>query len=175
SRAAERRPGIAPGAQLQGRELSYNNLSDADAAYELVAEFDPKLSAAVAIIKHANPCGVALGATLAEAYRKAFLCDPVSPFGGIIAVNRPLDGPAAEEISKILTEVIIAPEADEEARRIIAARRNLRLLLAHGLPDPLAPGIMLKSIGGGYLLQTRDNGRPQELKTVTRRAPTAQE
>jgi phosphoribosylaminoimidazolecarboxamide formyltransferase / IMP cyclohydrolase len=173
--AGERRFGIATAEQVQGKELSYNNLSDTDAAYELVAEFDPQASAAVAIIKHANPCGVALGGTLIEAYRKAFLCDPVSPFGGIIALNRPLDGATAEEIKKILTEVIIAPDADAEARAIIAKKKNLRLLLAHGLPDPLAPGMTLRSIGGGYLLQSRDAGRPSEFKTVTKRAPTAAE
>jgi len=173
--AGPRRPGIATAEQLQGKELSYNNLNDTDAAYELVAEFDPKAAAAVAIIKHANPCAVALGKTPMEAYRKAFACDPVSAFGGIIALNRPLDGATAEEIVKILTEVIIAPDADEDARRIIGKKKNLRLLLTHGLPDPLAPGMILKSVGGGYLVQSRDNGRPTEFKTVTKRAPTATE
>jgi phosphoribosylaminoimidazolecarboxamide formyltransferase/IMP cyclohydrolase len=173
--SGERRRGIGTAEQVQGKELSYNNLSDADAAYELVAEFDPKTSAAVAIIKHANPCGVGVGGNLVEAYRKAFRCDPVSPFGGIIALNRPLDGETAEEISKILTEVIIAPDADLAARAIIGRKKNLRLLLAHGLPDPAAPGMTLRSIGGGYLLQSRDSGRPSEFKTVTRRAPAAQE
>ena len=172
--AGERRPGIATAEQLQGKELSYNNLSDADAAYELVAEFD-RATPAVAIIKHANPCGVAVGTDLIDAYRKAFLCDPVSPFGGIIALNQTLDGATAEEIGKILTEVIIAPDADQDARKILARKKNLRLLLAHGLPDPLAPGMTLKSIGGGYLLQSRDNGRPTEFKVVTKRAPSAAE
>ena len=124
--------------QVQGKELSYNNLNDTDAAYELVAEFDPKQSAAVAIIKHANPCGVAIATTLAEAYEKALACDSVSAFGGIVALNRDLDADAASEIVKIFTEVIIAPGASDEAKEIIAAKKNLRLLLAGGLPDPRA-------------------------------------
>jgi phosphoribosylaminoimidazolecarboxamide formyltransferase / IMP cyclohydrolase len=173
--SGERRPGIATAEQLQGKELSYNNLNDTDAAYELVAEFDPKVSAAVAIIKHANPCGVAMGKTLLEAYQKAFLCDQTSAFGGIIALNGTLDGATAEEIAKIFTEVIIAPDADADARKILAKKKNLRLLLTHGLPDPMAAGMLLKSVGGGYLLQNRDNGRPSEFKTVTKRAPSAHE
>jgi len=168
------RPGIATARQMQGKELSYNNLNDTDAAYELVAEFDPA-TPAVAIIKHANPCGVAIGASPIDAYRKALACDPVSAFGGIIALNRTLDGAMAEEIGKIFTEVIIAPDADEDARRILGAKKNLRLLLAGSLPDPLAPGMTLKSVAGGYLLQSRDNGRAAELKTVTKRAPSARE
>ena len=133
---AETRAGVAAARQVQGKELSYNNINDTDAAYELVAEFDPAESAAVAIIKHANPCGVGLGATLAEAYEKALACDPVSAFGGVIALNRRLDGPSARKIVEIFTEVIIAPEADEEALMIVAARKNLRLLIAGALPDP---------------------------------------
>src|SRR6185295_10540313 len=130
------RPGVASARQVQGKELSYNNLNDTDAAYELAAEFDPASSAAVAIIKHANPCGVAVAASQAEAYRKALRTDPVSAFGGVIALNRPLDAEAAAEIVKIFTEVIIAPGASEEAIAIVAAKKNLRLLLAGSLPDP---------------------------------------
>ncbi len=162
---------------MQGKELSYNNLNDTDAAYELVAEFDPKYSAAVAIIKHANPCGVALGTTLAEAYTKALACDSVSAFGGIVALNRDLDAEAAREIVKIFTEVIIAPEASDEAVEIIATKKNLRLLIAGGLPDPLAPGITFRSLAGGFLVQGRDNGmvEPADLQVVTKRRPSDQE
>jgi len=168
------RPGVATARQLQGKELSFNNINDTDAAYELVAEFDKP---AVAIIKHANPCGVALGADMKDAYLKALACDSVSAFGGIIALNRPLDGPTAEEIAKIFTEVVIAPGADEAARAVFAAKKNLRLLVTDGLPDPAAPGMTLRTIAGGYLLQSRDSGRILEadLKVVTKRAPTAQE
>ncbi|HET6182568.1 MAG TPA: bifunctional phosphoribosylaminoimidazolecarboxamide formyltransferase/IMP cyclohydrolase [Acetobacteraceae bacterium] len=168
------RPGIATARQIQGKELSYNNLNDTDAAFECVAEFtDP----AVVIVKHANPCGVALGASLSEAWDRALRCDPVSAFGGIVAVNRVLDGPAAEKIATILTEIIIAPEADDAARAILARKRNLRLLLTGGLPDPAASGLSFRSVSGGFLAQTRDAGRigPSDLKTVTRRAPTAAE
>jgi phosphoribosylaminoimidazolecarboxamide formyltransferase/IMP cyclohydrolase len=175
--AGEPRRGIATARQLQGKELSYNNLNDADAAFELAAEFPPEDSAAVAIIKHANPCGTAVAASLAEAYRKAFACDPVSAFGGVIATNRPLDGATAAEIAKLFTEVIIAPDADVEACRVLAAKPNLRLLLAGGLPDPAAPGRLIKSLAGGFLAQSRDGARTraQDLKLVTRRAPTAAE
>jgi len=174
---AEERPGIATAAQVQGKELSYNNLNDTDAAYELVAEFDPKYSAAVAIIKHANPCGVALGTTLAEAYTKALACDSASAFGGIVALNRDLDAEASREIVKIFTEVIIAPEASDEAVEIIATKKNLRLLIAGGLPDPLAPGTMFRSLAGGFLVQGRDNGmvEPADLQVVTKRRPSDQE
>ncbi len=173
----EKRYGVATAEQLQGKELSYNNINDTDAAYELVAEFDPKTSAACAIIKHANPCGVALGQTLGEAYAKALACDPVSAFGGILAFNRPLDGATAEEIIKLLTEVIIAPDADADARRIIGKRKNLRLLIAGGLPDPHAPGLTFKTVAGGFLAQTRDNGHigESDLKIVTKRQPTKDE
>ncbi len=171
------RPGVATARQLQGKELSYNNINDTDAAYELVAEFDPKQSAACAIIKHANPCGVALGTSLKDAYLAALACDPVSAFGGVLAFNQTLDGATAEEISKIFTEVIIAPDADEDARKILAARRNLRLLTAGGLPDPLAPTLTYRSVAGGFLVQSRDNGRVTraELKVVTKRQPSEQE
>jgi phosphoribosylaminoimidazolecarboxamide formyltransferase / IMP cyclohydrolase len=165
------RPGVATALQMQGKELSYNNLADTDAAIECVAEFQ---APTVAIIKHANPCGVASAATLAEAWDLAFRCDPVSPFGGIVAVNRTLDGPAAEKIAAILTEVIVAPDADEAARAAVARRKNLRLLLTGGLPDPVAPGIAFRSLAGGFLAQTRDDGRigAADLRLVTQRAPT---
>ncbi|NGN42088.1 bifunctional phosphoribosylaminoimidazolecarboxamide formyltransferase/IMP cyclohydrolase [Mesorhizobium sp. CGMCC 1.15528] len=173
----EKRPGVATARQLQGKQLSYNNINDTDAAFELVGEFDPAGSAAVAIIKHANPCGVAEGASLKAAYARALACDPVSAFGGIVAVNRLLDAEAAEEIVKTFTEVIIAPDASEEAQAIIAAKKNLRLLVTGGLPDPRMAGVMVKSVAGGLLVQSRDNAVVDglELKVVTKRAPTAQE
>jgi phosphoribosylaminoimidazolecarboxamide formyltransferase/IMP cyclohydrolase len=173
----ERRAGVATALQVQGKELSYNNINDTDAAYELVTEFDPARSAAVAIIKHANPCGVAEAASLAEAYRKALRCDPVSAFGGVIAVNRPLDAEAAAEMVKIFTEVLIAPEASAEAKAIIAAKKNLRLLIAGGLPDPRASGMTVRTVAGGLLVQDRDAGMIAEsdLRIVTRREPTAAE
>jgi len=171
------RPGVASAKQVQGKELSYNNINDTDAAYELVAEFDPRVAPACAIIKHANPCGVALGKSLKDAYLAALACDPVSAFGGVLAFNQTLDGATAEEISKIFTEVIIAPDADEDAKRILAAKKNLRLLTAGGLPDPLAPTLTYRSVAGGFLVQTRDNGRVTRagLKVVTKRQPTEQE
>jgi phosphoribosylaminoimidazolecarboxamide formyltransferase/IMP cyclohydrolase len=171
------RAGVSTAKQLQGKELSYNNINDTDAAYELVAEFDPREAPACAIIKHANPCGVALGSSLKDAYAKALACDPVSAFGGVLAFNRMLDGETAEEIAKIFTEVIIAPDADEDAKRILSSKKNLRLLTAGGLPDPLAPTLTFRSVAGGFLVQTRDNGRvtSDKLKVVTRRQPTDQE
>jgi len=173
----ENRLGVATARQLQGKQLSYNNVNDTDAAFELVSEFDPSRTAAVAIIKHANPCGVAEGATLEEAYLRAQACDPVSAFGGIVALNGRLDAAAAAEIVKIFTEVIIAPEADEDAIALIAAKKNLRLLLTGGLPDPRAPGLGVRSVSGGLLFQSRDNAVVDDmpLRVVTRRAPTAQE
>ena len=176
-RTAEARPGVASARQLQGKELSYNNVGDTDAAFELVAEFDPAESAAVAIIKHANPCGVAVAADLKTAYERALQCDPVSAFGGIVAVNRRLDAAAAREIVKIFTEVVIAPDADEEAIAVFEGKKNLRLLLAGGLPNPLAPGEVLRTVAGGFLVQTRDASRitAADLKVVTKRQPTDQE
>ncbi|HEY8063432.1 MAG TPA: bifunctional phosphoribosylaminoimidazolecarboxamide formyltransferase/IMP cyclohydrolase [Methylosinus sp.] len=173
----EQRFGVATAKQRQGKQLSYNNVNDTDAAYELVAEFDPARTAAVAIIKHSNPCGVAEGATLAEAYKKALRCDPLSAFGGIVALNRRLDAAAAREIVKIFTEVIIAPEADEEAIDIIAAKKNLRLLVAGGLPDPRAGGLTFRSVSGGFLAQSRDNSVIDDLtlSVVTQRTPTSGE
>ena len=171
------RPGVASITQLQGKELSYNNINDTDAAYELVAEFAPADGPACAIIKHANPCGVALGKSLKEAYLAALACDTQSAFGGVLAFNQTLDGATAEEITKIFTEVIIAPGADEDARKILAPKKNLRLLVAGGLPDPLTPTLTYRSVAGGFLVQTRDNGRVtrKELKVVTKRQPTEQE
>ena len=176
-RTPEKRPGVATARQAQGKQLSYNNINDTDAAFELVAEFDPGKSAAVAIIKHANPCGVAEGVNLVEAYEKALACDPVSAFGGIIAVNRRLDAAAAAAFVKIFTEVIIAPDADEDAIALIGAKKNLRLLLTGGLPDPRAPGLMVKSVAGGFLAQSRDNASidDMQLRVVTRRAPSPAE
>jgi len=172
----EKRYGVATAQQLQGKELSYNNINDTDAAYELVAEFATS-TPACAIIKHANPCGVALGANLSEAYRKALACDPVSAFGGILAFNNKLDGATAEAIGSLLTEVIIAPDATEDARRILAAKRNLRLLIAGGLPDPLSKGLTFKTVAGGFLVQTRDDAHVTKanLKIVTKRQPTERE
>jgi phosphoribosylaminoimidazolecarboxamide formyltransferase/IMP cyclohydrolase len=176
-RAPERRYGVATARQVQGKQLSYNNLNDTDAAYECVAEFDPQRTAACVIVKHANPCGVAEGATVLEAYTKALACDPVSAFGGIVALNRPLDAEAARKITEIFTEVIIAPDASAEAIHIVGAKKNLRLLLAGGLPDPRAPGLLVKSVAGGLLVQSRDNAVIEEmqLKTVTKRAPNERE
>ncbi|MGO7960052.1 bifunctional phosphoribosylaminoimidazolecarboxamide formyltransferase/IMP cyclohydrolase [Rhizobium leguminosarum] len=173
----EKRPGVSTAALLQGKQLSYNNINDTDAAYELVAEFLPEKAPACAIIKHANPCGVATGSSLVAAYRRALACDSVSAFGGIIALNRTLDAETAEEIVKLFTEVIIAPDVTEEAKAIVARKPNLRLLSAGGLPDPRAAGLTAKTVSGGLLVQSRDNGMVEdlELKVVTRRAPTAQE
>jgi phosphoribosylaminoimidazolecarboxamide formyltransferase / IMP cyclohydrolase len=169
-----RRPGVATARQIQGKELSYNNLNDTDAAYELAAEF---AEPAVAIIKHANPCGVAIAGDLAAAYAKALACDPVSAFGGIIALNRPLDARTAEAVAKLFVEVVIAPEITPEAQAVLGRKTALRLLVAGGLPDPSLPGVTLRSLAGGYLLQTSDTGRTDgnSLKTVTRRAPSEAE
>ena len=176
-RAPNERFGVTTARQLQGKELSYNNINDTDAAYECVAEFDPRKGPACVIVKHANPCGVAEGASLLDAYKKALACDPVSAFGGIVALNGKLDAEAAKAITEIFTEVIIAPDASEEAIKIVGARRNLRLLLAGGLPDPRAKGLTVKSVAGGLLVQSRDNAVVDEmqLKTVTKRAPSEKE
>jgi phosphoribosylaminoimidazolecarboxamide formyltransferase / IMP cyclohydrolase len=176
-RTPDVRFGVATARQVQGKQLSYNNINDTDAAYECVAEFDPAHTAACAIIKHANPCGVAEADSLAEAYRKAFDCDRTSAFGGIVALNRKLDAEAARAITEIFTEVIIAPDASEEAIALVRAKKNLRLLLAGGLPDPRAGGLTAKTVAGGFLVQSRDNAvvDNMELRPVTRRAPTAAE
>lgn len=169
-------PGIGQARQVQGKELSYNNLNDADAALELVSEFRDADPTCV-IVKHANPCGVATGTTLADAYEAAFACDTVSAFGGIIALNRTLDAATAKAITGIFTEVVVAPDADEEAIALFAAKKNLRLLLTGTLPDPARGGLTAKTIAGGWLVQTRDNGVLSDdmLKVVTKRQPTAQE
>ena len=166
------RIGIASAIQIQGKELSYNNLNDTDAAFELVSEFTD--SPAIAIIKHANPCGVALGPDLLTAYQSALACDPVSAFGGIIACNRPLDGKTAKAISEIFSEVIIAPDLDNEAKEILATKKNLRVLLTRTMPDPTEAEHVMKSVAGGYLVQTRDNVilDQEQLKVVTKRAPS---
>ena len=168
--------GIAQAEQVQGKALSYNNYNDADAALELVSEFRDG-PPTVVIVKHANPCGVANGDTLLAAYEAALACDGVSAFGGIIAVNRPLDGPTAEAIAGIFTEVVCAPGADDAARAVFARKKNLRLLLTGDLPDPARDGFGLKAIAGGLLIQSRDNGQVTRdaLKVVTRRRPTPQE
>ncbi|NCU19923.1 bifunctional phosphoribosylaminoimidazolecarboxamide formyltransferase/IMP cyclohydrolase, partial [Candidatus Falkowbacteria bacterium] len=159
------------------KELSYNNINDTDAAFELVSEFAPAHGPAVAIIKHANPCGVARGGTLLEAYKRAYDCDRTSAFGGIIALNQTLDAATAEEICKIFTEVVIAPDACAEAREIFAAKKNLRLLTTGALADPAAPILGFRQVAGGFLVQDKDTGRisRDDLKVVTKRAPTEQE
>ena len=174
---SESRPGVATARQIQGKELSFNNINDTDAAYELVAEFDAEESAAVAIIKHANPCGVATGESLLEAYEKALRSDPVSAFGGVVALNRRLNADAARKIVEIFTEVIIAPDADEEALAIIAGKKNLRLMLAGSLPDPRRPSLAVRTVAGGLLVQNRDNGmlEKEALKVVTKRSPNSRE
>ncbi len=168
------RPGVATAKQIQGKELSYNNFNDTDAAFECVAEFE---APTVVIVKHANPCGVASATSLSSAWDLALRCDPVSSFGGIIAVNRTLDAEAAEKMAAIFSEVIVAPDATPEAQAILARKKNLRLLLTGGLPDAAEPGLTLKTLSGGFLAQTRDAGRVSRemLKVVTKRAPTEAE
>jgi len=171
------RIGVATARQIQGKELSYNNINDTDAAFELASEFDASDHAAVAIIKHANPCGVALGSNLADAYEKALACDPVSAFGGVIALNRPLDKAVAEAIAQVFTEVVIAPGADEDALAVLATKKNLRLLLTDSMASPIEPGLTVRTVAGGLLVQERDAGRagPTDWKVVTERAPTEDE
>ena len=173
-RADERRPGVATARLLQGKDMSYNNYADTDAAFELAAEF---VEPAVVIVKHANPCGVAKAASLRAAWQRALACDPVSAFGGIVAVNRRLDAATAEEVAKIFVEVIIAPEIDDDAAALLARKSQLRLLITGGMPDPAAPGLTFRSLSGGFLVQGRDNvvATPDALKTVTQRAPSAAE
>ncbi|HTR17836.1 MAG TPA: bifunctional phosphoribosylaminoimidazolecarboxamide formyltransferase/IMP cyclohydrolase [Acetobacteraceae bacterium] len=172
--SGQKRPGVTTATQVQGKELSYNNLNDTDAAFECVAEFE---APTIVIVKHANPCGVASAESLAGAWDLALRCDPVSAFGGIVAVNRTLDAEAAERIASIFTEVIVAPDATEEAKAALARKKNLRLLLTGGLPDPAEPGLVLRSLAGGFLAQSRDAGRVtrENLKVVTKRAPTEAE
>ena len=172
------RPGVATATQHQGKALSYNNINDTDAAFELVSEFGSAshgAKPAVTIIKHANPCGVAVGETFIEAYRAALACDPVSAFGGIVALNGTLDADTATEIVKVFTEVVIAPDASPEAIAVFKAKKNLRLLTTGGLPDPLAPSTTFRNVAGGILVQDRDVGEPEEFKVVTKRAPTERE
>ncbi|WP_299619806.1 bifunctional phosphoribosylaminoimidazolecarboxamide formyltransferase/IMP cyclohydrolase [uncultured Tateyamaria sp.] len=170
------RPGLATAVQHQGKELSYNNINDTDAAFELVSEFAGK-GPACAIIKHANPCGVATGATLKEAYARAFDCDRTSAFGGIIALNTELDAETAREITGIFTEVVIAPGASNEAVSIFKEKKNLRLLTTDGLADPAVAALAVKQVSGGFLVQDKDVGRVDldDLKVVTKRQPTDQE
>ena len=172
-RSPGQRFGVATTRQLQGKQLSYNNINDTDAAYECAAEFDPNRTAACVIVKHANPCGVAEGRDLLDAYRKALACDSTSAFGGIVALNRRLDAEAAKAITEIFTEVIIAPDATEEAIKIVGTKKNLRLLVAGGLPDPRASGLTVKSVAGGLLVQSRDNAVVDEMQLhiVTKRQP----
>jgi phosphoribosylaminoimidazolecarboxamide formyltransferase/IMP cyclohydrolase len=167
------RPGVATAEQLQGKALSFNNLNDTDAAFELVSEFQDR--PACAIIKHANPCGVAIADTLIDAYQRAYSCDTESAFGGIIALNKTLDGETAEEIAKLFAEVIIAPDADADARSVLSQKKNLRVLLTSGLADPNDPGMTIRSLAGGYLLQGRDNALVGDLKVVSKRQPTETE
>ncbi len=169
-----KRPGVATARMVQGKELSYNNIGDTDAAYECVAEFKEP---AVVVVKHANPCGVAVGKDQYGAYLKAYACDPVSIYGGIVALNTTLEARTAEDLNKRFLEVVIAPDATAEALAVLARRPNVRVLLAGSLPDPLAAGMTLKSVAGGYLFQSRDNGhvKKSDLKVVTRRAPSEKE
>ena len=162
--------GIAGARQLQGKELSFNNLVDLDACWELAQEFDEP---AAIIVKHTNPCGAATGATILEAYRKALACDPVSAFGGVIGINREVNGDAAAEIAKLFVEAIAAPAFTAEARERFAAKKNLRLVEVHSAPA--RP--VVKHVSGGLLLQDADTGRvnESELKVVTWRPPTAEE
>ncbi|VAW12908.1 IMP cyclohydrolase / Phosphoribosylaminoimidazolecarboxamide formyltransferase [hydrothermal vent metagenome] len=172
----ETRAGVATARQVQGKALSYNNINDTDAAFELVADL-PRDRAGIAIIKHANPCGVAMGSNFAEAYGQALACDPVSAFGGIVALNGRLDAGAAQAIVKVFTEVVIAPEADDEALEILTAKPNIRVLLTGGLPDPEAAGLNVRTVAGGFLVQGRDGRRigAGEVEVVTARAPSAAE
>lgn len=170
-RTAESRAGVSTAEQLQGKELSYNNLNDTDAAFELAAELDEP---GIAIIKHANPCGVAVAGSLADAWEAALACDPVSAFGGIVAANRTMDAATAQKIAQIFSEVVIAPDFDPEAIEVFAAKKNLRVLRTGGMPDPASKGLAIKNLAGGLLIQSRDAGRVTraDLKVVTKRAPS---
>ena len=176
-RTSENRAGVATATLIQGKALSYNNINDTNAAFELVSEFNPENSAAVAIIKHANPCGVSEGKSVLEAYKKALDCDRVSAFGGIIALNQEIDADVAQEIIKIFSEVIIAPSVTDDAKKVFAQKENLRLLITGELPEPSAKGIEIRTVAGGMLVQTRDLGIIDEmdLQVVTKRAPTERE
>jgi phosphoribosylaminoimidazolecarboxamide formyltransferase/IMP cyclohydrolase len=165
--------GIASALQLQGKELSYNNIVDLDACWELVREFDSASDAAVVIIKHTNPCGASTGATVLEAYRRALEADPVSAFGGVLGINREVDGEAAEEIAKLFVEAIVAPSYTPEALARFSAKKNLRLLQITPADNPR----VLKQVSGGLLVQDSDRLRISEadLKIVTDRQPTPEE
>jgi len=169
--------GVATATQLQGKELSYNNINDTDAAFELIAEFDPQAGPACAIIKHANPCGLATGSTLLEAYQRALACDPTSAFGGIIALNSRLDAATAAQLLETFTEVVIAPDVEPGAIDLFRKKKNVRLLVTGGLPDVRAPGRAFKSVTGGFLVQSKDTAHltRDDLKVVTKRAPTEDE
>jgi phosphoribosylaminoimidazolecarboxamide formyltransferase / IMP cyclohydrolase len=171
---SDNRAGVASATQIQGKALSYNNLADADAAFELVSEFPSDDAPAVVIVKHANPCGVATGASVPDAYERAFLSDPVSAFGGIVAFNQPIDAVTADALTKIFLEVVIAPDADDAARDILSSKANLRLLLTGAMPDPRQANWSAKTVAGGFLVQERDAGMIglDDLKTVTKREPT---
>lgn len=170
---SDKRPGVAAAQKIQGKELSYNNLQDADAAFECVAEFDEP---ACVIVKHMNPCGVAVGESVHEAYLRAFACDKVSAFGGIVALNSKLTAVLATELVQIFLEVVIAPDAEEDALRILSAKPNVRILLTGGMPDPAQKRLSIRSIAGGYLVQNADDMVfDGEVKTVTKRAPTSEE
>ncbi|MEM6311370.1 MAG: bifunctional phosphoribosylaminoimidazolecarboxamide formyltransferase/IMP cyclohydrolase [Pseudomonadota bacterium] len=171
------RPGVATAMQHQGKDLSYNNINDTDAAFELISEFDPDAGPACVVIKHANPCGVALGHTLADAYGKAFDCDRTSAFGGIVALNQPLDEVTAKAIVEIFTEVVIAPGASDAAKAVFAAKKNLRLLTTDGLADPRVAAHAVKQVAGGWLVQDKDTGfvPDSDLKVVTKIKPTSEQ
>jgi phosphoribosylaminoimidazolecarboxamide formyltransferase/IMP cyclohydrolase len=173
-RTGEKREGVATARQLQGKELSYNNINDTDAAFECVSEFDPVNGAACVIVKHANPCGVATAPTALQAYELALRCDPVSAFGGIVAFNQPIDEATAKAVCEVFTEVIIAPGLSSEAEAIFAGKKNLRILTTNALADPVQGGLAFKTVSGGFLVQSRDNGRIQlaDLKIVTKRKPS---
>ena len=173
-KSIDARPGVVTAQQLQGKELSYNNLNDTDAAFELVSEFD---APTIAIIKHANPCGVATADNLGDAYKAALACDPTSAFGGIIATNKTMDAATATQVADLFAEVVIAPAIDDDAKAIFATKKNLRVLVTGEMPNPADTGMNMKTISGGFLLQGRDNGRitAADLKVVTKRQPTEQE
>ncbi len=175
-KSSQKRAGAATARQVQGKALSYNNLNDTDAAYELIAEFGEN-KPAVAIIKHANPCGVSVAQDLSTAYENALRCDPVSAFGGIVALNQTLTAPVAKKIIEVFTEVVIAPDADEEALKVFSSKKNLRLLLAGSIPNAADCDHIMKPIAGGFLLQSRDNRRisNDDLTVVSKRQPTEQE
>ncbi len=176
-RNGEKREGVATAIQLQGKELSYNNINDTDAAFECVSEFEPDTAAACVIVKHANPCGVARASSAFAAYELALRCDPVSAYGGIVAFNKPIDAETATAVCEIFTEVIIAPGLSDEAREIFSHKKNLRILTTSGLAVPTEPGLLFKSVAGGFLVQSRDNGcvNIADLKVVTTRQPSARE